>query len=117
MENAYLTGYSRAMTQKVDIALLARLARLEVSDTEIASLEKELPSILAFVETIQTAPVSDDVRVSEHRNVLREDTHPHEGGLYSEDLLNAAPTREGDRIAVKQVISRKSIQGGSAGAR
>ncbi len=97
---------------KVDIATLAKLARLEVSESEAASLEKELPGILAFVETIQNAPVSDD-RITDHRNVLRKDENPHEGGMYSEDLLNAAPAREGDRIAVKQVISRKSTQGGS----
>lgn len=94
------------MTNKVDVAALAKLARLEVSDAELASLERELPSILSFVETIQKAAISEDVRGSELRNVLRDDANPHEGGIYSEDLLNAAPTREGDRVAVKQVISR-----------
>jgi aspartyl/glutamyl-tRNA(Asn/Gln) amidotransferase C subunit len=100
------------MTTPVDIGALAKLARLEVSDAEMASLEQELPGILAFVETIQNAAISEDVRAGEHRNVFREDENAHEGGIYTEDLLNAAPAREKNRIAVKQVISRKSSQGG-----
>jgi len=33
----------------VDIAALAKLARLEVSDAEMVKLETEIPAILAFV--------------------------------------------------------------------
>ena len=36
---------------EIDVAALAKLARLEVSAEELAKLEKEIPSILAFVET------------------------------------------------------------------
>lgn len=92
----------------VDIAALAKLARLEVGAEEMAQLENELPSILAFVDTIQKANPSIEVSVPTLRNVLRADEHPHESGAYTEALLAAAPAREGDRIVVKQVISRKS---------
>ena len=95
------------MTDKVDVAALAALARLEVSDEERAKLEKEIPSILAFVETIQKANVSGAAQASELRNVTRADEGPHESGAYTEKLLAAAPSREGDRVAVKQVLSRK----------
>jgi len=91
----------------VDVRALAALARLEVSDEERAQLEKEIPSILAFVETIQKANVSGEVKSDGLRTVMRADEHPHEGGKYTKRLLDAAPSREGDRIAVKQVISRK----------
>lgn len=91
----------------VDIRALARLARLEVSEQEIASLENEIPRILSFVETIQKADVSEDFRNTDVRNVMRDDAHPDEGGLYTDALLSAAPVRQGNRIAVKQVISRK----------
>ncbi len=99
--------------QDVNIRALAKLARVEISDEEIVSLEKELPGILAFVETIQKADVSSETKGAGLRNVLRNDEHPHEGGLYTEKLLHAAPARAGDKIAVKQVVSRKSPQGGS----
>ena len=95
------------MTDKVDVVALAKLARLEVSDEELAKLEKEIPSILAFVETIQKADVSRVKESHELRNVMRADENPHESGIHTEKLLDAAPAREGNRIAVKQVISSK----------
>jgi len=91
----------------VDVAALAKLARLEVSKEELATLEKEIPSILAFVETIQKAASESEHKGEGLRNVMRADENPHESGLYTEGLLSAAPARTGDRIAVKQVISRK----------
>ncbi len=95
------------MTDKVDIAALARLARLEVSEAEMAKLEKEIPEILHFVETIQKAHTGKEAVAPALRNVMRADENPIESGTYTEKLLAAAPAREGDRIAVKQVISRK----------
>ena len=95
------------MAEKVDVIALAKLARLEVSATGLAKLEKEIPSILAFVETIQKANADTENKGEGLRNVMRADENPHESGVYTERLLKAAPTREGNRIAVKQVISRK----------
>lgn len=95
------------MTDSVNIRSLAKLARLEVSDEEVAKLESELPGILSFVETIKNADVSTETKGTGLHNVMRADDHAHEGGLYTEKLLNAAPVRDGDRITVKQVISRK----------
>ncbi len=92
----------------VDIRALAQLARVDISDAEVAKLEKEIPSILKFVETIQKADVSGASADTSIRNVMREDSNPHESGIYTERLLKAAPTREGNRIAVKQVITRKN---------
>ncbi|MDO8561924.1 MAG: Asp-tRNA(Asn)/Glu-tRNA(Gln) amidotransferase subunit GatC [bacterium] len=116
------------MTDKVDVRALARLARLEVSDEELAKLEREIPDILKFVETIQAVSAqgydeprtvsggavtpspsfqADRVSIGTcRRNVLREDENPHEGGIYTEALMKAAPARVGNRIAVKQVLKR-----------
>lgn len=91
----------------VDINALAKLARLEVVPEELSRLETEIPSILSFVETIQGVDVSGVEESKELRNVMRADDSAHEGGIYTERLLSAAPAREGNRIAVKQVLSRK----------
>lgn len=93
--------------QKIDIAALAKLSRVEVSSEEMAHLERELPSIVAFVETIQKADVSKAFLDTSLRNVVRDDANPIESGTYTEVLLNAAPTRVGNHVAVKQVVSRK----------
>ncbi|MBI5456842.1 aspartyl/glutamyl-tRNA amidotransferase subunit C [Candidatus Kaiserbacteria bacterium] len=95
------------MTQKVDVRALANLARLEVSDEELARLEKEIPAILGFVETIQAVSGAAGEVAPEVRNVMREDVNPHESGIHTEELLSAAPSRKGDLVAVKQVLSRK----------
>lgn len=94
------------MTDRIDVRALAQLARLEVSDEELAKLEKEIPDILAFVQTIQKVAASAPVREPSLRNVMRADDNPHEGGMYTEALLKAAPIRVGNRIAVKQVIKK-----------
>ena len=91
----------------VDIKALAQLARLDVSPDELEKLEEEIPGILAFVETIQKADAGTEKSAPALQNVMRNDENPHETGLYTEKLLDAAPAREGDRIAVKQVVSRK----------
>lgn len=91
---------------KVDISALAKLARLNVSAEELARLETEIPAILGFVQTIQKAATAAKPEAV-LKNVLRADEHPHKSSIYTERLLTAAPAREGDRIAVKQVISRK----------
>ena len=93
---------------KVNVRALALLSRVDISDTEVAKLEQEIPSILTFVEVIQRADVSGVVLDTSMRNVMREDDTPQSGGVFTEALLAAAPTRIGDRIAVKQVVSRKN---------
>jgi len=70
-------------------------------------LEKEIPDILKFVETIQTVVASAPAREPSLRNVMRADENPHEGGIYTEALLKASPAHAGGRITVKQVISRR----------
>lgn len=91
----------------VDIRALAKLARLEVADEEIAKLEKEVPAILDFVETIQKVEISAGHPSYELRNVMREDKNPHESGAFTKELLDAAPSVKAQRIVVKQVLSRK----------
>ena len=107
-----LTGYSREMADdavKIDVQALARLSRIDVPQEQLERLEKELPNILAFVRTVQEADISNAPTDSTSlHNVMRKDENPHESGKYTERLLAAAPARVGNRIAVKQVLSKKS---------
>jgi len=96
------------MTNKVDVRALASLARLEVSDEELAKLEREIPDILKFVETIQSVSGKETAPSPALINVMRADDNPHEGGIYTEVLIKAAPASVDNRIAVKQVLSRKN---------
>lgn len=91
---------------EVDVQALAKLARLDVTPEELAQLEKEIPTILEFVQVIQEADVSGVEEARGLYNVMRPDKNSHESGIHTKKLLDAAPVREGNRIAVKQVISR-----------
>jgi aspartyl/glutamyl-tRNA(Asn/Gln) amidotransferase C subunit len=91
----------------IDIVALAKLARLDVSSEELTRLEKEIPDILTFVQTIENASADAGRETPYVRNVMRPDEAPHESGIHTETLLKAAPSVEGGRIAVKQVISRQ----------
>ena len=89
-----------------DIERLAHLARIELSDELKERLSRELDEVLTYVEQIKDI-VGDrtlETTAPAHRNILREDTDPHEGGAYTEALLDAAPHRKGQHIAVKKII-------------
>lgn len=94
------------MTQ-VDVKALAQLARLDVGDAELARLEKEIPAIVGFVEQIQKVSSTAAAESPEHHNVMRDDVGAHESGLYTDELLAAAPSQRDGRVVVKQVISKK----------
>lgn len=91
----------------VDVRALAKLARLEVPEAELEKLQQEIPTILAFVETIQGVDTSAVEKTPTLRNVMRDDANPHEPGIYTEKLLAQAPARKDGRFVVKQVISRE----------
>ncbi len=99
--------YNASMTQKVDVRALASLARLEISDEEVIRLEKELPSILTFVEQVQKAHADSPESAPVLKNVMREDENPHESGIYTKKVLDAAPAQEKDQVVVKQVLRQK----------
>ncbi len=92
---------------EVDVQALATLSRLAVSNSEIEKLKGELPEILDFIDIIQKADVSAIDRNPPLRNVMREDSEPHESGMYTERLLREAPAVKGNRLVVKQVVTRK----------
>ena len=86
---------------------LAKLARIELGNDEAESLSHEFDSILAYVGEVKGVPAisyklsADSFPV---RNVMREDTNPHESGIYTEKILAQAPAREGDYLKVKKIL-------------
>lgn len=88
-----------------DVEHLAGLARIKVSDSEKEVLRHDLEEILAYVSEITEVVAEAGVSaVGELHNVLRADEDPHAGGIFTEDLLSAAPTREGNRVFVKKIM-------------
>jgi len=88
-----------------EVARLAVLARVDLSDSELNRLAGELDAIVQAVAMV-SAVATDDVPATSHpvplRNVMRPDvvTSP----LAVEDAIAAAPYAEGDRFAVPQIL-------------
>lgn len=94
------------MSTDVNVTALAKLARLAVSSEELEKLRAQIPAILSFVETIQKVETKDE-GVDAGEGVMREDTDAHEGGIFTDALMKAAPRSTKGFVAVRQVISRK----------
>lgn len=91
-----------------EVKKLAELARLEFSEAEIAGLRIEIDAILKYIDAIRTVSVSDSIAESPHMdliNVMREDTGPHEGGAYTEDLVTQFSRTEGNALKVKKILN------------
>ena len=90
-----------------EIEKLALLSRISLSPEEKEQMRGEVDAILGYVATIQKVSAETTGRASSivaQKNVMREDTSPHETGLYTEALVGAAPQREGDYIKVKKIL-------------
>ena len=86
---------------------LAKLARVKISDTEAESLSHEFDAILQYVGEVKSISTHNPQPTPNNfpiRNVMREDVVGHEPGTYTEILLAAAPTREGDYVKVKKIL-------------
>jgi aspartyl-tRNA(Asn)/glutamyl-tRNA(Gln) amidotransferase subunit C len=95
-----VSGISRA-----DVAHLADLARISLSDEELDHLATELPAILEHVRVVQEA-AGDDVMPMSHplpvSNVFRADEV--RDSLTSEDALAGAPASEQQRFLVPKIL-------------
>jgi aspartyl/glutamyl-tRNA(Asn/Gln) amidotransferase C subunit len=88
-----------------EIAHVAKLARLKLCDAEIASYQKDLNSILDYVETLReldTEQVSPMSHVLEVKNVWREDK-PGEA-KETDPLLSNAPMSEKGYYKVPKIL-------------
>ena len=91
-----------------EVAKLAGLARIEMSEDELVSLSKEFTVILDAVARVQEV-ASTDVAPTSHplslRNVFRPDVVVP--SLSPEDALSGAPAQEEQRFRVPQILGEE----------
>ncbi|MFT4088685.1 MAG: Asp-tRNA(Asn)/Glu-tRNA(Gln) amidotransferase subunit GatC [Gordonia sp. (in: high G+C Gram-positive bacteria)] len=97
-----------ATISRAEVAHLARLSRLALTDDELDQYAGQLEKILAHVAQV-TEVAADDVAPTSHPlefgNVLRDDAvRP---GLTAEEALSGAPAVEQDRFAVPQILGEE----------
>ena len=92
-----------------DVAHLARLARIEMSEEELVSLSNEFTLILDAVARVQEV-ASADVEPTSHplplRNVFRPDVVVP--SLTPEEALASAPAQEDSRFRVPQILGEEA---------
>jgi aspartyl-tRNA(Asn)/glutamyl-tRNA(Gln) amidotransferase subunit C len=92
-----------------DVANLARLARIEMSEAELVSLSSEFTVILDAVARVQEV-AGADVEPTSHplplRNVFRPDVVV--ASLTSGEALSGAPAQEDSRFRVPQILGEEA---------
>lgn len=96
--------------QEAEVRRLANLARLSITDEEVSFFQKDIQSILGFIDTIQEvalpeqgeshsegfAPVGS-ARADDVRSVPTSDT--------AEELIHAAPAHTDNAVKVKKILA------------
>jgi len=91
-----------------EVEHIAALARLELSEDERAAFQKQLSSILEYVEKLKAVdtegvePMSHSIEIG---NVLRRDEVAGCDAATRQRLIDAFPAKEGDQLKVDAVFS------------
>ena len=97
-----------AAISREDVAHLAKLARIDMSEAELDHLAQEMDVILGAVARVQEVAASD-VPPTSHpipvHNVVREDVvHP---SLTPQEALSGAPAQAEERFKVPQILGEE----------
>ena len=91
---------------KEEILHLSHLARIELSESETGSLQKDITDIVEYVSVVND--IAADVpekRLTPRYNIFRDDVVTNEPGIMTEDILKQAPKRHGQYVEVKKILN------------
>ena len=93
---------------RAEVAKLAKLARIEMTDSELDALSSEFAVILGAVDKIQNAPLSN-VQPTSHPLPINNVTRPDVviPSLTNEEALSGAPAQEEARFRVPQILGEE----------
>jgi aspartyl-tRNA(Asn)/glutamyl-tRNA(Gln) amidotransferase subunit C len=94
-----------AKTPELDVAYVARLARINLTETEAKVFQKQLDDVLQYVEKLRQADISD-VEPAAHAlpifNIFREDAS--RDWFTAEQALSNAPRKANGLFIVPKVV-------------
>ncbi|MFT3661646.1 MAG: Asp-tRNA(Asn)/Glu-tRNA(Gln) amidotransferase subunit GatC [Gordonia sp. (in: high G+C Gram-positive bacteria)] len=103
-----MSPQSEPAISRAEVAHLARLSRLALTDDELDQYAAQLDSILGHVAQVAEV-AAEDVPPTAHpldvRHVVRDDVVTP--GLTAEQALSGAPAVEQDRFAVPQILGEE----------
>jgi len=92
----------------IDVRYVAKLARIALTDEEVAELERELADLLEHVNALadlDTSSVAATAQVVESRNVVRADVAGP--SLARDVVLSQAPQAHGAYFRVPRIIAEE----------
>ncbi len=91
-----------------EVRHVARLARLALSDDEVAALAPQLSAILGYAEQVGEV-AAEEVEPTTHPFALADVTRPDTSApsLTRNELLAGAPAVEQDRFAVPRIVAEE----------
>ena len=93
---------------RAEVAKLAKLARIEMTDAELDALSSEFAVILGAVDNIKNAPLAN-VQPTSHPLPINNVTRPDVviPSLTNEEALSGAPAQEEARFRVPQILGEE----------
>lgn len=95
------------MITKKEVQHVAKLARIGITKKEEGELQKNLSSVLEYVEKLKKVDVSDVLPTSHPfaiENVMRQDTESSRFKAQNSKLLDLAPEVKEGYIKVKSIL-------------
>lgn len=95
------------MISKEEVKHIAKLARLGLTEREIEKFQKELSSILDYIEKLKEIDISNITPTShsiEVENIMREDKERAKRKVPSAQLLESAPEEKNGYLKVKSIL-------------
>ena len=93
------------MITKQEVAKIAKLARIDLSDEELEKYRADLNKVLGYIEilkTVDTEGVEPLAQVTGLENVFRDDIAAPP--LIADEILKSAPETSGRYVRVKKVF-------------
>ena len=97
-----------ATLSRADVEHVAHLARLGLTDDELARLEGQLNHILdqyAILASVPTDHIAPTAQTIELENILRDDVA--RPSLAQKDVLANAPARDGEFVVVPAILGER----------
>ncbi len=95
----------KIMVNKEQVAHIAKLARIKLTEKELEKFQKELSSILDYFNLLEEVDVLETELTSNMAgNFFREDNSRPELPELIDELINSAPQKKGRHIKVKAIF-------------
>lgn len=95
------------MVNKEQVKHIAKLARLGLQDSEIEKMQKELASILGYIDLlneVKIEKVSGFFHPAGIENISRKDEAVADRGDAREKIISQFPEKEGEYLKVKEIL-------------